>query len=131
MYKLLTAAVILASSIAMGAHAQEKTFKIGLSNGFAGSEWRTQMIEEAQTAAAAWADKGVNIVTAADRAAAGRKQMDDFIGWKRADGIEAASRSQQPAAVLKYDININGRQAQVTGDMNMKRALDELNNGFS
>ena len=36
-------------------------FKIGLSNGWVGSEWRTQMIEQAQAAAAAWADKGHNV----------------------------------------------------------------------
>ncbi len=36
-------------------------FKIGLSNGWVGSEWRTQMIEEAQAAAAAWKEKGHNV----------------------------------------------------------------------
>ena len=41
--------------------AQAEDFKIGLSNGWVGSEWRTQMIEEAQAAAAAWKDKGVNV----------------------------------------------------------------------
>ena len=86
-----------------------------------------------------WADKNVNIVTAAERAAIGVKKMDDFIGWKRADGIvdpHSASdyrraAQQKPAAVFQYDIKINGRPATVTGDMNMKRALDEMNNGFS
>jgi len=38
-----------------------QSYKIGLSNGWVGSEWRTQMIEEAQAAAAAWKDKGVDI----------------------------------------------------------------------
>ncbi|NTJ44778.1 ABC transporter substrate-binding protein [Agrobacterium larrymoorei] len=61
MYKFLTAAMVLASSIAVTANAQEQTYKIGLSNGFAGSEWRTQMIEEAQAAAAAWGEKGVKV----------------------------------------------------------------------
>lgn len=37
------------------------SYRIALSNGWVGSEWRTQMIEEAQAAAAAWADAGVNI----------------------------------------------------------------------
>ncbi|MBS9721919.1 ABC transporter substrate-binding protein [Tianweitania sp. BSSL-BM11] len=41
--------------------AQAEDYKIGLSNGWVGSEWRTQMIEEAQAAAAAWKDKGVNV----------------------------------------------------------------------
>lgn len=45
----------------MGSTALAEDYKIGLSNGWVGSEWRTQMIEEAQAAAAAWADRGVNI----------------------------------------------------------------------
>jgi len=47
--------------MACGAGAQEKTYKIALSNGWVGSEWRTQMIEEARAAAAAWKQRGVNI----------------------------------------------------------------------
>jgi ribose transport system substrate-binding protein len=38
-----------------------ESYKIGLSNGWVGSEWRTQMIEEAQAAAEAWTDRGVDI----------------------------------------------------------------------
>jgi ribose transport system substrate-binding protein len=45
----------------MGGTALAQDYKIGLSNGWVGSEWRTQMIEEAQAAAAAWAERGVNI----------------------------------------------------------------------
>ncbi len=41
--------------------AQAEDFTIGLSNGWVGSEWRTQMIEEAQAAAEKWKDKGVDI----------------------------------------------------------------------
>jgi ribose transport system substrate-binding protein len=41
--------------------AQAESFKIGLSNGWVGSEWRTQMIDEAKEAAAAWASEGVEI----------------------------------------------------------------------
>lgn len=53
------AAIALTASV-----AQADEFTIGLSNGWVGSEWRTQMIEEAQAAAAAWAEKGhtVNVV---------------------------------------------------------------------
>ena len=54
----LTATTALAVS-AFSTYAAD--FKIGLSNGWVGSEWRTQMIEEAQAAAAAWKDKGVNV----------------------------------------------------------------------
>jgi hypothetical protein len=39
--------------------------------------------------------------------------------------------AQPPAAVFRYDIKVNGTPATVTGDMDLKRALDELNNGFS
>lgn len=39
--------------------------------------------------------------------------------------------AQQPAAVFRYDIKINGTPATAIGDMDLKRALDEMNNGFS
>jgi hypothetical protein len=39
--------------------------------------------------------------------------------------------AQPPAAVFRYDIKVNGTPATVAGDMDLKRALDELNNGFS
>jgi ribose transport system substrate-binding protein len=60
-FKKLVLAVLASVSIIAPASAQEKSFKIGLSNSFVGSEWRTQMIEEAQAAAKAWADKGVKV----------------------------------------------------------------------
>jgi ribose transport system substrate-binding protein len=41
------------------------SFTIGLSNGWVGSEWRTQMIDEAETAAKAWAKKGITVKTIA------------------------------------------------------------------
>ena len=50
----------MAALLAGGAEAQQK-FTIGLSNGWVGSEWRTQMIEEAQAAAEAWKEKGVDV----------------------------------------------------------------------
>jgi ribose transport system substrate-binding protein len=46
---------------AMTSTAYAQSYKIGLSNGWVGSEWRTQMIDEAQAAAAAWGDEGVEI----------------------------------------------------------------------
>ena len=54
---LAAAAVALALPAAAGA----KSYTIGLSNGWVGSEWRTQMVEEAQAAAAAWKAKGVDV----------------------------------------------------------------------
>jgi ribose transport system substrate-binding protein len=48
-------------SIRVGPAQAQTQYRIALSNGWVGSEWRTQMIEEAQAAAAAWADAGVNI----------------------------------------------------------------------
>ena len=41
--------------------ALSKDFTIGLSNGWVGSEWRTQMIDEAKEAAAKWKAKGVDV----------------------------------------------------------------------
>ena len=55
----MLATIALTALLAAPALAEDYT--IGLSNGWVGSEWRTQMIEEAQAAAAAWADQGVNI----------------------------------------------------------------------
>ncbi|MCW2307984.1 ABC transporter substrate-binding protein [Rhodobium gokarnense] len=54
----LATAAALAASLA-AAHAE--SYKIGLSNGWVGSEWRTQMIDEAKAAAAAWKEKGVDV----------------------------------------------------------------------
>jgi ribose transport system substrate-binding protein len=62
MKKLTAIAFSTAAAIAVSAFsASAQDFKIGLSNGWVGSEWRTQMIEEAQAAAAAWKDKGVDV----------------------------------------------------------------------
>jgi ribose transport system substrate-binding protein len=62
MKKLTLVALSTIASVALSASlAAAADFKIGLSNGWVGSEWRTQMIEEAQAAAAAWADKGHNV----------------------------------------------------------------------
>jgi ribose transport system substrate-binding protein len=57
---LLALAGVAAAAISTSS-ALADDFKIGLSNGWVGSEWRTQMIEEAEAAAAAWAEKGHNV----------------------------------------------------------------------
>ncbi|MCW5715908.1 MAG: substrate-binding domain-containing protein [Bauldia sp.] len=54
-------ALAAAALVGMASAASAQNFTIGLSNGWVGSEWRTQMIAEAQAAAAAWAERGVNI----------------------------------------------------------------------
>lgn len=60
--KLAALAMSTVAAIAVTAFsANAEDFKIGLSNGWVGSEWRTQMIEEAQAAAATWKEKGVNV----------------------------------------------------------------------
>ncbi len=59
------AAIICMSSFAANA---KDSFVIGLSNGWVGSEWRTQMIDEAVAAAAAWKAKGVTVKTDAQSA---------------------------------------------------------------
>lgn len=51
----------LALSMAGPVMAADKNYTIALSNGWVGSEWRTQMIEEAIAAAATWKSKGVNV----------------------------------------------------------------------
>lgn len=55
---LTIAAAALAATIGS---ASAESYKIGLSNGWVGSEWRTQMIDEAKAAAEAWKAKGVDV----------------------------------------------------------------------
>jgi len=57
--KCLLSAVAVLGLTAFSAHAE--SFKIGLSNGWVGSEWRTQMIDEAKEAAAKWKERGVDV----------------------------------------------------------------------
>ena len=56
---LLAAALI--GGLAMAASAEAKTLRIAISNGWVGSEWRTQMVEEAVAAAKAWKAQGVDV----------------------------------------------------------------------
>lgn len=56
---LVVATLLALGAVAPTAHAAD--YKIGLSNGWIGSEWRTQMIDEAEAAAAAWKEKGVDV----------------------------------------------------------------------
>lgn len=56
----LAAAGVLAGA-SLAANAED--YRIGLSNGWVGSEWRTQMIDEAQAAAEKWSERGVNVET--------------------------------------------------------------------
>ena len=55
---LLSAAAVLGLT---AFSAQAESYKIGLSNGWVGSEWRTQMIDEAKEAAAKWKERGVDV----------------------------------------------------------------------
>ena len=57
-------AAVLTATLSSVAGAKD-TYTIGLSNGWVGSEWRTQMIDEAEAAAKAWAQKGVTVKTIA------------------------------------------------------------------
>lgn len=57
-------AAVIGAGLSASASAKD-SFTIGLSNGWVGSEWRTQMIDEAETAAKAWAKKGIKVKTIA------------------------------------------------------------------
>src|SRR5690606_25161214 len=62
MSKISTIALSTVAALALTAFsAKAQDFTIGLSNGWVGSEWRTQMIEEAQAAAEAWSERGVDV----------------------------------------------------------------------
>ncbi len=60
-------AVVLGAGLSATASAKD-SFTIGLSNGWVGSEWRTQMIDEAEAAAKAWDKKGITVKTIAQSA---------------------------------------------------------------
>lgn len=62
MKKLIAASLALSVAVFSSA-ALAESFTIGLSNGWVGSEWRTQMVDEAIAAAEKWADKGVEVNT--------------------------------------------------------------------
>ena len=57
-------AAVLAVGVSSAATAKD-TFTIGLSNGWVGSEWRTQMIDEAEAAAKEGGKRGVTVKTIA------------------------------------------------------------------
>ncbi len=61
--KKLTSILILSIFVclAFAGVTLAKSFTIGLSNGWVGSEWRTQMIDEAKAAAAKWQQEGVQV----------------------------------------------------------------------
>ena len=67
---ILAAGLAAAATITLApiAGVAKDSFVIGLSNGCVGSEWRTQMIDEAETAAKAWEKKGVTVKTIAQSA---------------------------------------------------------------
>jgi ribose transport system substrate-binding protein len=60
-------AAVLTMTASAVANAKD-SFTIGLSNGWVGSEWRTQMIDEAEAAAKAWAKQGITVKTIAQSA---------------------------------------------------------------
>ncbi len=62
MKKFVALALTTVAALSITAYgAAAESFKIGLSNGWVGSEWRTQMIDEAKAAAEAWKEKGVDV----------------------------------------------------------------------
>lgn len=70
MKKILLAAGLAVVFAALGSPpaSAKDTFTIGLSNGWVGSEWRTQMIDEAEAAAKAWSKQGITVKTIAQSA---------------------------------------------------------------
>ena len=60
---LMAAASVTLMLACAGSAGAQDSFVIGLSNGWVGSEWRTQMIDEAEAAAEAWAERGVTVET--------------------------------------------------------------------
>jgi ribose transport system substrate-binding protein len=97
-------AVILASMagtalaiLAIGAQAQSKKFTIGVSNGFVGSEWRTQMLDNMQAVNKGYMSRGLTdnlVIQSADVDVQGQiQQIRNLIGAK-VDGIIVNPNSQ-------------------------------------
>lgn len=59
--RLIILSLVIAAFMLFSGAALAKTLTIGLSNGWVGSEWRTQMIDEAKAAAEKWKEKGVDV----------------------------------------------------------------------
>jgi len=53
--------LVVAATLFITGISQAASYTIGLSNGWVGSEWRTQMIDEAKAMAAKWKDQGVDV----------------------------------------------------------------------
>ena len=53
--------LVFVSMLFVSGTVSAKSFTIGLSNGWVGSEWRTQMIDEAKEAAGQWKTQGVDV----------------------------------------------------------------------
>jgi ribose transport system substrate-binding protein len=67
--KFIAAGLVIALAAAVSSAAIAKdSFTIGLSNGWVGSEWRTQMIDETEAAAKAWEKHGIKVKTIAQSA---------------------------------------------------------------
>ncbi len=58
---VLTILVAVGMLISESAQAQSKTFKIGVSNGFVGSEWRTQMLDNIKDVVEEYKKAGVTV----------------------------------------------------------------------
>lgn len=94
---LVTLAGAALSLLALSAQAQTKRFTIGVSNGFVGSEWRTQMLDNMQTINNAYKARGLTndlVIQSADVDVQGQiQQIRNLIGAK-VDGIIINPNSQ-------------------------------------
>ena len=59
--RILLGAGLIGLMASGAAEAQNHHYTIGISNGWVGSEWRTQMVDEAVAAAKAWKERGVDV----------------------------------------------------------------------
>ncbi|UFS81564.1 MULTISPECIES: hypothetical protein [Rhizobium] len=77
-------------------------------------------------------------MTAAEKQQYSRELQNSWMGWdKNYDGGDLAAVARDSEArrssgpTLNYKIDINGNRASLSGGMDVKRALDALNNGFN
>jgi len=89
-----SAILLVAMSVGL---AQGKTIRIGISNGFVGSEWRTQMLDGIKTVAQEYARVGINVqlvIQSADVDVQGQIQQIRNLINARVDGILINPNSQ-------------------------------------
>lgn len=95
---LVVSGVLVAITVGLlGAQAQQKKFTVGVSNGFVGSEWRTQMLDNMQAVNKSYMKAGLSndlVIQSADVDVQGQVQQIRSLISQKVDGIIINPNSQ-------------------------------------